>query len=408
MDPDPVEMANEVKNKVILHWNCRGLVEFPEVIRLHGSHIQEIYLKWNKLTTLPPWITELFNVTNLYMYGNRIEQLPVELGGMSQLTVLDLSANRLDLISACIGNLSNLKSLFLNDNFIERLPIELSQLNNLEILSVSGNQIVALPEWTGSLPRLRELYVDNNQLRELPNRLTIAPELTMISVCSNRLKYLPLNGFLSAPCIRFDANEYLNYVSYPLLFQLLSQLRTTVVRDREYLAFGCFKTHYDTNVLNTNIKLYIKMKRLHEINADVIIELPRQMLKIHEVHENVTCSLWELALRKVYTERYKHMLDVSVSPANVTILYKPLKNTKLDFTLSTSYTLYNLLTNGPTGICVNSQCQQPIFTEAWIIIGINRSAESIITIVLCCSRSCATAFAAHSSMTINLHWHSIN
>ncbi|KAG5330642.1 LRC28 protein, partial [Acromyrmex charruanus] len=408
MDPDPVEMANEVKNKVILHWNCRGLVEFPEVIRLHGSHIQEIYLKWNKLTTLPPWITELFNVTNLYMYGNRIEQLPVELGGMSQLTVLDLSANRLDLISACIGNLSNLKSLFLNDNFIERLPIELSQLNNLEILSVSGNQIVALPEWTGSLPRLRELYVDNNQLKELPNRLTIAPELTMISVCSNRLKYLPLNGFLSAPCIRFDANEYLNYVSYPLLFQLLSQLRTTVVHDREYLAFGCFKTHYDTNVLNTNIKLYIKMKRLHEIDADVIIELPRQMLKIHEVHENVTCSLWELALRKVYTERYKHTLDVSVSPANVTILYKPFKNTKLDFTLSTSYTLYNLLTNGPTGICVNSQCQQPIFTEAWIIIGINRSAESIITIVLCCSRSCATAFAAHSNMTINLHWHSIN
>jgi len=145
------------------------------------------------------------------MYGNRIEQLPVELGGMNQLTVLDLSANRLDLISACIGNLSNLKSLFLNDNFIERLPVgksrlldcctqreknllthmnetktELSQLNNLEILSVSGNQIVALPEWTGSLPRLRELYVDNNQLRELPNRLTIAPELTMISVCSNR------------------------------------------------------------------------------------------------------------------------------------------------------------------------------------------------------------------------------
>ncbi|KYN15564.1 Leucine-rich repeat-containing protein 28 [Trachymyrmex cornetzi] len=389
MDPDPVEMANEVKNKVILHWNCRGLMEFPEVIRLHGSHIQEIYLKWNKLTTLPPWITELFNVTNLYMYGNRIEQLPVELGGMSQLTVLDLSANRLDLISACIGNLSNLKSLFLNDNFIERLPVELSQLNNLEILSVSGNQIVALPEWTGSLPKLRELYVDNNHLRELPNRLTIAPELTMISVCSNRLKYLPLNGFLSAPCIRFDANEYLNYVSYPLLFQLLSQLRTTVVRDREYLAFGCFKTHYDTNVLNTNIKLYIKMKKLHEIDADVIIELPRQMLKIHEVHENVTCSLWELALRKVYTERYKHTLDVSVSPANVTILYKPLKNTKLDFTLSTSYSLYNLLTNGPTGICVNSQCQQPIFTEAWIIIGINRYAESMITIVLCCSRSIA-------------------
>lgn len=122
MDPDSTEMANEVKNKVILHWNCRGLVEFPEVIRLHGSHIQEIYLKWNKLTTLPSWIIELFNVTNLYMYGNLIEQLPMELGQMSQLTVLDLSANRLEQVPSCIGNLGNLKSLFLNDNFVERLP----------------------------------------------------------------------------------------------------------------------------------------------------------------------------------------------------------------------------------------------------------------------------------------------
>ncbi|KAL6260353.1 hypothetical protein P5V15_007884 [Pogonomyrmex californicus] len=303
MDPDPIEMTNEVRTKVILHWNCRGFAEFPQVIRLHGSHIKEIYLKWNKLTTLPSWIKELLNVTNLYMYGNRIEQLPVELGEMRMLTVLDLSANRLKQVPACIGNLYNLRSLFLDNNFIERLPIELSQLNSLEVLSVSGNLIVALPEWIGSLPRLRELYVDKNQLKELPNRLTVAPRLTMISVCSNRLRYLPLNGFLSAPCIRFDANEYLNYVSYPLLFQLLSQLKTTVVPNRNCLAFRCFKTHCDSDMFNTNIKLHIKMKGLYKTDGDIIIELPRQLLKIHKVHENVICSLWELALRKIYTER---------------------------------------------------------------------------------------------------------
>lgn len=122
MDPDPVEMASEVRRKVILHWNCRGLVEFPEVVRHHGSHVQEIYLKWNRLTTLPSWITELPSVTNLYMYGNLIEQLPTELGEMRQLTVLDLSANRLERIPVCIGNLSNLKSLLLSDNFVEKLP----------------------------------------------------------------------------------------------------------------------------------------------------------------------------------------------------------------------------------------------------------------------------------------------
>ncbi|KAL0112930.1 hypothetical protein PUN28_012288 [Cardiocondyla obscurior] len=407
---DPIEMANEVKSKVILHWNCRGLVEFPEVMRLHGAHVQEIYLKWNKLTTLPPWINELYNVTNLYMYGNRIEELPKELGRMDQLTVLDLSANKLQVIPACIGNLSNLKSLSLNDNFIERLSVELSQLNNLEILSVSGNQLVALPEWVGSLPKLRELYVDKNQLKELPNRLTIASELTVISACSNRLTYLPLNGFLSAPCIRFDANEYLNYISYPLLQQLISQLYLTFTYERDFLASGCFKTRYDTNVLSTNIKLYIKTKDLFPMNHDTIIKLPRQLLKVHEVHENVTCSLLELALRKVYTERYRHTLNTSGFPENgsVTVLYKPLfKNTKLDFILSTNYTLYNLLMNGPTSICVNSQCQQPIFTEAWIIIDIHDPIIwCIITIALCCSRSCAVAFA-HSSAMNNRDWHCV-
>lgn len=84
-DPDVLEMEDEVKRKVILHWNCRGLVEFPEVVRLHGGHIKEIYLKWNKITTLPPWIIGLPNVTSLYMYGNLIKQLPAELGKMTQL-----------------------------------------------------------------------------------------------------------------------------------------------------------------------------------------------------------------------------------------------------------------------------------------------------------------------------------
>lgn len=216
MDSDSTEMVKEIKDKVILHWNCRGLVEFPEAIRIYGSHIQEIYLKWNKITTLPSWIIELFNVTNLYIYGNLIKEVPPELCQMNQLTVLDLSANKLEQISPYIGNLISLKSLLLNENFIDKLPngkflkknkkvskvyiisfninfyiifIEMNQMHNLEILSISGNKFVALPEWIGSLPKLKELNADNNCLKELPNRLTLSPQLSIISVCSNRLLY---------------------------------------------------------------------------------------------------------------------------------------------------------------------------------------------------------------------------
>ncbi|KAK1133642.1 hypothetical protein K0M31_011435 [Melipona bicolor] len=407
MDSDSTEMVKEIKNKVILHWNCRGLVEFPEAIRTYGAHIQEIYLKWNKLTTLPPWIIELFNVTNLYIYGNLIKEVPLELCQMNQLTVLDLSANKLEQIPSYIGNLISLKSLLFNDNSISKLPFEMNKMHNLEILSISGNKFVALPEWIGSLPKLKELTADNNCLKELPNRLTLSPQLSIISVCSNRLRYLPLNGFVSSPCIRFDANVYLNYLSYPLVHQLTAQIQDSFVQSqRNVLGYGCFTTHCENNTLRTNIKLKIKINALHEKDTDFTIDLPRQLLKVHNIHENKVISLWELALRKVYTERYKHTLNISVSPISINVQYEPItirNYQKLDFNVSC-----NLLMNGPISICVNFQCQQPIFTEAWIIVGISHYTESITTVALCCCKRCAAEFSKHSNMIIRHSWHCIN
>jgi len=123
MDPESKEMIKEIESKVILHWNYRHLVEFPEMLRTYGRHIQEIYFKWNRVITLPSWIIELCNLTNLYISSNLIRELPGEFGTMTKLTVLDLSDNELEWIPSCIGNLSNLKTLLLNDNFIEKLPL---------------------------------------------------------------------------------------------------------------------------------------------------------------------------------------------------------------------------------------------------------------------------------------------
>lgn len=122
MNSDVTDMVNEVKEKIILHWNYRGLTEIPEAVRHVGSHVQEIYLKWNELKSLPSWISDFSNVTNLYLYGNSIEHLPVSLGCMNKLVVLDLSANQLKELPSCLGNLNNLQSLLLNQNFIKYLP----------------------------------------------------------------------------------------------------------------------------------------------------------------------------------------------------------------------------------------------------------------------------------------------
>ncbi|CAK9809673.1 Leucine-rich repeat-containing protein 28 [Anthophora plagiata] len=408
MDSDSTEMMNEIRDKVILHWNYRDLVELPEALRICGGHIQEIYLKRNKLTTLPTWIMELYNITNLYIFGNLIKEIPPELCQMSQLIVLDLSCNCLEQIPPCIGNLVSLKSLSLNQNLLKKLPIEMNQMHNLEVLSLSENEFVALPEWIGSLPKLKELNADYNDLKELPNRLTLSSELSLISVCSNSLRYLPLNGFVSSPCIKFDANVYLNYLSYPLLYQLISQDQDSLTYD-ERNAMGYGTSHRRKNI---NVKLNNVINAPYEENTDFMIELPRQLLKVHNIHENVAVSLWELALRKVYTERYNHILNISTSPININVQYEPvaIKNCqKLDFRIfSINNALCDLLMNGPTSICVNFQCQQPIFTEAWIIVGVSHYAQFMTTVALCCCKRCASEFSKHSNLTVRHNWYCVN
>lgn len=119
---DLEDMVKDAKEKVILHWNYRGLKEIPEAVRKVGQDVEEIYLKYNNLENLPHWISDFSNVTNLYLHGNHIKSLPITLGDMVQLTVLDLSNNDLKELPSNLGRLVNLRSLVLNNNWIESLP----------------------------------------------------------------------------------------------------------------------------------------------------------------------------------------------------------------------------------------------------------------------------------------------
>ncbi|XP_033216110.1 leucine-rich repeat-containing protein 28-like isoform X2 [Belonocnema kinseyi] len=397
MDLNSSEVAEEVRKKTILHWNYRDFKELPIVLRSYGSHVKEIYLKWNHLKSLPAWIEELENLTNLYLCGNFIQTLPPEVQ-YTRLTLLDLNSNRLETIPSSIGNLGTLKCLLLDENLITRIPLSCSQLWNLEYFSISNNRLIILPEWLGSLPKLEDLIVDNNFLEELPNRLTLAPELRNISVCSNRLKYLPLNGFVSSPFIQFDQNRDLNYLSYPLLSQLVSKIRNSFGGDlRNAVARGCFLSIPRSDFRSCNIKLRLS----EEIGIEEItIDLPRQLMTVHKISENVVTSLWELALRKVYSTRYHHSLEIT-SPLNVKVSYEPFFQENSDLKFSENCIPYVLIENGPVSICVNNSCQEPIFTDAWVTFGLGSDVYEIPTVALFCSHRCAAQFSTLSGSRNN-------
>ncbi|XP_046426710.1 disease resistance protein Pik-1-like isoform X1 [Neodiprion fabricii] len=388
------QMVRELEEKFILHWNYRGFTKLPEVVKNYGTHIQEIYLKWNRLCSLPCWIGELSNITNLYLHGNQIETLPDEIGEMTQLNTLDLGHNKLKSLPRQIGRLENLQTLILNKNLLRILPYEISQLKNLETLSVCGNQLIALPEWLGSLPCLEELIADRNGLTELPNRLTFAARLSTISVCSNRLQYLPLNGFLSAPYIQFDCNPIINYLSVPVSYQLSRRIQ--YFRDaRDIPAYRCSigpVRDEDNCGKEFKLNIHLKVEMPDEaVQKTSIIKLPRQLVTVHDITENYVPSLWELALRQIYCTRFKHTLEVNHSTQDVIV--NRIKQNLQSKSKSSEVIGYmqNLLNNGPASICLSNNCQQPIFTEAWIIVNSN-TWTNFLQLSVFCSKKCLREF----------------
>lgn len=88
----------------------------------------------------------LFSYTflqELYIASNKLSSLPPAIGELRQLTLLEASYNQISELPPEIGMCTQLKSLFLFENNIRTLPFELGSLSLLEMLGVEGNPLNA-------------------------------------------------------------------------------------------------------------------------------------------------------------------------------------------------------------------------------------------------------------------------
>lgn len=95
----------------------------------------------------------------LYLGGNQLTSIPIELGQLSKLESLTLSDNQITKLPWELKQLTHLRSLSLHNNQLQMLPKEIIELINLTELSLRGNPLVVrfVREMPNNVPTLLEL-----------------------------------------------------------------------------------------------------------------------------------------------------------------------------------------------------------------------------------------------------------
>ena len=197
------------------------ITELPEDFGCLGS-LRVIILERSHLRELP----DSFGKMN----SNRLERLPEDLSGLTNLRVLTLGDNQLSAVPESIGELTAMEELYLGANQLSEVPDGIGNLEKLETFQLTRNQVSALPSTIGRLSNLRHLAVESNQLTEIPREVAQMTELIELGVSNNQLRSLPkeLVNLPNLEVVRIHDN--------PLPERLIEAAKTGVEEFRQMLS----------------------------------------------------------------------------------------------------------------------------------------------------------------------------
>lgn len=128
------------------------------------TNLQLLYLKKNKLLTLPNEIGYLHKLVRVNFSYNKLTALPASFYKLLNIEELDLSNNKFVSFPNDIGNLKKVKKLYLQNNRITQIPSAIGGLESLEMLNLSFNRLTDLPNEITSLTNLKVLIITGNQI----------------------------------------------------------------------------------------------------------------------------------------------------------------------------------------------------------------------------------------------------
>jgi len=98
--------------------------------------------------------------------GNRLTQIPPEIGACSMLELFDLSGNQIKALPPEFCALNRMLELNLGNNEIKKLPADWGNLSRLVSLVLSDNKLTDLPLTMGDCLHLDMVLLDRNQIKD--------------------------------------------------------------------------------------------------------------------------------------------------------------------------------------------------------------------------------------------------
>lgn len=188
--------------------NCGSceLTTFPIPSIPYLQNLTNLNLSGNKIVEIPDNIGKLTNLVEMLLGTNLISQVPGSLGDLENLTVLKLGKCKLQEFPAAIARLKNLKELQLSENSISGpVPSYLFRLPNLENLDLSYNKFDSLldgelekcsgeelDEFFAPMAKLSILTMNDNFFKTIPpHTLSNFPSLSVLQISFNKIETLP-------------------------------------------------------------------------------------------------------------------------------------------------------------------------------------------------------------------------
>ena len=149
--------------------------------------MRKLYLQENELTSIPAYLLELQNLSELNLSRNKLTGLPTCQQWSSSLTSLDLSQNRISALPTEI-RAARIHNINLASNELNTVPLCICDLSTLQALDLSDNKdIQVLPVQMGRLRNLIELNLTGlKKLKDPPKDMIQNPK-ECIQYLSNKL-----------------------------------------------------------------------------------------------------------------------------------------------------------------------------------------------------------------------------